>query len=89
MLQSKRKSAQEITSMFFIVLLQNFAFAASLARENDAGNGEKLIEDLNQIKKLADTKKIKKNKKKILKLLDEVIKNAAEKCVGKWRGVYQ
>ena len=89
MLQSKRKSAQEITSMFLIVLLQNFAFAASLVRENDAGNGEKLIEDLNQIKKLADTKKIKKNKKKILKLLDEVIKNAAESCVGKWRGVYQ
>lgn len=74
-------------------LLINFAskigFAASLVRENDAGIGQKLIEDLNQIKKWADTKKIKKNKKKILKLLDEVIKNAAESCVGEWRGVYQ
>ena len=64
--------------------VSKITFAASLARENDAGNGEKLMEDLNEIKKLADSKKIKKNKKKILKLLDEVIKNTAESCVGKW-----
>ena len=49
-------------TLFFTVSLRNLS-ASSLAQEDDAGNGKGLQEDIKEINKLVQQKRIRKKKK--------------------------
>lgn len=74
--------------MFFLTVSLKKLFASSSAKENDAGNGksiqEQMKEDIPEIKDLVKQKRFRKKRTKILKLLDD-LSTKVERFGGRWK----